>query len=119
MKLRTLSTLGFFSSLACPSFAAYKLVDDYTSDSFWNGFSFFSDSDPTNGAVKYVDRITANTQSLAGNLPNVNNAIYMGVDHVTQSPSGRASVRISSDKAYQHGLFVLDISHMPGGICGT
>ena len=32
---------------------------------------------------------------------------------------GRRSVRISSKKKWTHGLFVADIYHMPGGICGT
>jgi hypothetical protein len=32
---------------------------------------------------------------------------------------GRASVRLTSNKAYTHGLFIADISHMPGGICGV
>ena len=66
-----------------------------------------------------MDRKTANAKSLAGTLPHTGNAIYMGVDHITQSPSGRASVRVSSNKAYDHGLFVIDVAHMPGGICGT
>jgi hypothetical protein len=32
---------------------------------------------------------------------------------------GRESVRLEGKKDYNHGLFVLDIKHMPGGICGT
>jgi hypothetical protein len=26
---------------------------------------------------------------------------------------------VSSKKTYNHGLFVLDLTHMPGEICGT
>ena len=114
-----LSSLGLSLYLINPANAAYKLIDDYTANSFWNGFGFFDGSDPTDGTVQYVDRVTANKQSLAGNLPNAGNAIYMGVDHVSQSATGRASVRISSNKGYDKGLFILDITHMPGGICGT
>jgi hypothetical protein len=44
----------------------------------------------------------------------------MGVDHSNvASGSGRQSVRLTSKKSYTHGLIVLDLSHMPGGICGT
>ena len=120
MKLRTtISSLGLSLCLINPANAAYKLVDDYTATSFWNGFTFFDGQDPTDGTVKYLDRVAANKQSLAGNLPNMGNAIYMGVDSVSEASDGRASVRISSNKGYDKGLFVVDIAHMPGGICGT
>ena len=115
-----LSLLGVSASLIRPvSAASYKLVDDIDSSNFFSEFSFYSDHDPTEGTVQYVDRVGANRQSLAGSLPHSNNAIYMGVDHISQSPNGRASVRVSSNKTYNHGLFVVDVAHMPGGICGT
>lgn len=34
------------------------------------------------------------------------------------TPNGRPSVRISSNKTYNSGLFILDVKHMPFG-CGT
>lgn len=44
----------------------------------------------------------------------------MGVDHSNvASGRGRNSVRVSSKKAYNHGLIILDLYHMPGGQCGT
>jgi hypothetical protein len=44
----------------------------------------------------------------------------MGVDSTNiASGSGRASVRVASKKSYNHGLIILDLAHMPGGICGT
>ena len=46
----------------------------------------------------------------------------MGVDNITvlnPSGTGRKSVRITSKKTWTHGLFIADIEHMPGGICGT
>jgi hypothetical protein len=52
----------------------------------------------------------------------VGNDNYIGVDYAsTLSPSGvgRDSVRIEGTKNYNKGLFVVDIKHMPGGICGT
>jgi hypothetical protein len=49
-------------------------------------------------------------------------AVYIGVDHnnvYSTCTPGRSSVRIESKAAYNHGLFIADIWHMPGGICGT
>jgi beta-glucanase (GH16 family) len=46
----------------------------------------------------------------------------MGVDSLTTldpSGPGRKSVRIESKKSWNHGLFIADIAHMPGGVCGT
>lgn len=113
MKLTAASgaALSLSLCLTSPVNAAYKLVDDYTSSNFWSGFNFFDGPDPTNGNVQYVDVMTANAKSLAGSLPHVGNAIYMGVDHLTQTQN-RASVRVSSNKAYTKGLFVVDIQHV-------
>lgn len=44
------------------------------------------------------------------------------MDHTTTyhlSDTGRESVRISTKKTFTHGLFIADIAHMPGTICGT
>lgn len=47
----------------------------------------------------------------------------MGVDHARNFTGmqvrGRPSVRIESKKTYQGGLFISDIQHMPGSICGV
>jgi hypothetical protein len=71
-------------------------------------------------ASSYVSAADADTLGLAG--PGANGASYIGVDHsttlVTSGP-GRNSVRIGSKKTWTHGLFIADIAHMPGGICGT
>jgi hypothetical protein len=43
----------------------------------------------------------------------------MGVDTTKVAPDGRASVRVTSSRSFQHGLIIADIAHMPGGVCGT
>lgn len=48
----------------------------------------------------------------------------MGVDYTTVLDNqwrdgGRESVRISSKKTFTHGLFIADVKHMPGNICGA
>lgn len=42
----------------------------------------------------------------------------MGVDNSSITSGGRKSVRVTSHKAYNTGLVVLDVAHMPEG-CGT
>ena len=111
-----LPILGLSLSLSLPT-TAYVLQDDYgTSDAFFDKFTFFTDTDPTHGFVKYVDRGTAQN---AGLVSADGRSVYMGVDFKNQASGGRQSVRISSNKSYNHGLFILDLQHMPGGICGT
>lgn len=44
----------------------------------------------------------------------------MGVDDTNVATGrGRNSIRIESKKIYNHGLFILDLAHMPGGQCGS
>ncbi|KAG4416886.1 hypothetical protein IFR04_009964 [Cadophora malorum] len=98
--------------------ASYNLVDTYNSNNFFNSFNFFTGSDPTHGFVSYQSQGAAASQGL---INSNNGQVYMGVDHTTYNPPspGRASVRIESKKAYNHGLFIADIAHMPGSICGV
>ncbi|KIX92161.1 uncharacterized protein Z520_12154 [Fonsecaea multimorphosa CBS 102226] len=111
------SFLVTLAGLVSLSTAGYVLEDDYSVDQFFSMFDFFTAADPTNGYVQYVDQNTAQS----GGLINTNNgAVYMGVDHTNvASGSGRQSVRLTSKKSYNQGLIILDLSHMPGGICGT
>ncbi|GAB1204121.1 hypothetical protein APSETT445_002770 [Aspergillus pseudonomiae] len=110
--MHVLSTLTQALSLCAPlAAAAYTLQDDYGTDSaFFDKFSFFTGGDPTHGFVKYVDRGAAQSAGLI----NADGSIYMGVDYKNAAPDGRQSVRISSNKVYNHGLFILDLAHMPG-----
>ncbi|KAG4437287.1 hypothetical protein IFR05_007225 [Cadophora sp. M221] len=111
---------GTYHRLAASAAAAggYNLVDTYNSNNFFNSFNFFTGGDPTHGFVSYQSQASAASRGLI----NTNNGqIYMGVDHTTYNPPspGRASVRVESKKAYNHGLFIADIAHMPGSICGV
>ncbi|TKA82877.1 hypothetical protein B0A55_00955 [Friedmanniomyces simplex] len=100
------------------SVAGYTLEDDYTAGgNFFDMFSFFSGADPTHGYVNYVDQSIA---SQNGYIDASSDKIYIGTDavNVTDS-SGRNSVRLTSNKSYSSGLVILDLDHMPGGICDT
>ncbi|KAJ6115198.1 concanavalin A-like lectin/glucanase domain-containing protein [Penicillium sp. IBT 16267x] len=98
--------------------ASYILKDDFGNDErFFDKFNFFTEADPTRGYVSYVDRLTAKNTGL---ISASGGSVYLGVD--TRNPawdSGRRSVRLTSNQAYNHGLVILDLAHMPGAVCGT
>ncbi|KAF1353710.1 concanavalin A-like lectin/glucanase domain-containing protein [Delphinella strobiligena] len=99
------------------SIAGYVLEDDYSVSNFFDMFTFFTSSDPTNGFVDYVDQATAQS---AGYIGTTASTIYIGADHQNVTSGGRPSVRLTSNNAYNAGsLIILDLEHMPGGICGT
>ncbi|EUC54841.1 glycoside hydrolase family 16 protein [Rhizoctonia solani AG-3 Rhs1AP] len=96
----------------------YKIADNYFGDNFFDGWDFFSESDPTNGNVNYLTKSDAFSKKLA--YVQDNGAVIMKVDDTTWVSAGgnRNSVRISSSKTYTKGLFVLDVQAMPHG-CGV
>jgi beta-glucanase (GH16 family) len=117
---RILPGLLLASTYASLAHATYNLQIDYTGAKFFDGFEFFTGADPTDGTVTFLDEVAANDTSLAGYIETANNtmAIYMAADTTTSGGSGRASVRVSSIETFQHGLFIVDILHIPTG-CGT
>ena len=104
--------------LGTTGWAQYVLQDDYCGNgNFYDNFDFYNGTDPTNGFVDYVERDYAQSAGLIGDDYG---KVYMGVDHSgVASKSGRPAVRIESRKTYDSGLIIIDIEHMPGGICGT
>jgi len=95
---------------------AYRQVDDWSGNNFFNGWNFFTGGDPTHGYVHYVsqgDAKSLNYTFVSGNV------VYIKSDDtkVATAP-GRGSVRISTNKAYNNGLFIIDLKHMPSG-CGN
>ena len=111
--------LGMAALLAASAVGQYTLVDNYDINNFFTeGFSFFSQPDPTHGFVRYATAQAASDRLLAGYAQG---AVYLGVDHKTapeEINGGRGSTRVTSTKAYTKGLFVADIAHMPVG-CGV
>ena len=98
----------------------YELVENWAGKSFLDHIDFFTAKDPTNGFVNYLDQKSAESAGLF--KLNSGGSLYMGVDsETTLDPNGkgRDSVRIESKKFYDEGLYVVDIKHMPGSICGT
>ncbi|RPA72146.1 beta-1,3-1,4-glucanase [Ascobolus immersus RN42] len=111
--------LGITTLLALPSIdAAYSVLEEqYRGEDFFNKFDFWNQKDPTKGYVNYVDRGTAQANGL---IAADSRGAYIGVDSKTiPGPEGRMSVRLESKKRFNRGLFLFDVQHMPGGICGT
>ena len=118
--LFALAGLASAASLTRAS-SSYSLADDYSSGtSFFTGFSFFTEVDPTGGHVQFQSQSEAFSANLAGLNYYANNSIYLGVDYTKPAPNGREALRVASKKTYNVGtLIVLDLAHMPGGICGV
>ncbi|KAF2088238.1 glycoside hydrolase family 16 protein, partial [Saccharata proteae CBS 121410] len=108
-----------FLCLASYSEARYALSDNYNPANFFDKFEYWTAEDPTHGYVQYVNQSTARSTGLIKNTTL--GGIYIGVDTTnTYDPTGpgRPSVRLQSLARYNHGLFVLDLSHIPWG-CGA
>ncbi|PKY01771.1 hypothetical protein P168DRAFT_241808, partial [Aspergillus campestris IBT 28561] len=112
------------SSLVSPAAAAakesYQLLENWHGDTFWDGWEFFDSPDPTNGFVTYTNQSRAEDTGLIDITSR--GSLYMGVDHKSKldpSGPGRESVRLETKGFYKEGLYVLDLAHMPGSICGT
>ncbi|KIJ34801.1 glycoside hydrolase family 16 protein [Sphaerobolus stellatus SS14] len=94
------------------------LVDKYSGQTFFDEWDFFTAPDPTHGNVQYVSREEATGSGLA--TVGADGVAVISVDDTNQVPVGgqRKSVRISSQKHYNGGLFVMDANAMPTG-CAT
>ncbi|KAL4921366.1 endo-1,3(4)-beta-glucanase xgeA [Aspergillus aurantiobrunneus] len=121
--MRSVGTLAA-SALLFPALA--RAVDSYQLQASWEGekildhFKFFDQPDPTNGFVTYVNQSYAEDAGLVRITDT--GSLYMGVDYetvLTADGPGRESVRIESNEYYDQGLYVVDIKHMPGSVCGT
>lgn len=103
-----------------PAAGKYHLSEKWHADTFLKHIKFFHAKDPTNGYVNYVDQQTAEKNGLF--KIQSDGSLYMGVDHTTTldpNGKGRDSVRIESKMYYDYGLYVADVAHMPGSICGA
>ncbi|KAK8058678.1 hypothetical protein PG994_009126 [Apiospora phragmitis] len=99
----------------------YSLQDTYSGETFFDQFDYFTGYDPAQGFVHYVPK----EQALQLNLTHATTeSAVMRVDTSVgpgSSPdasTGRFSVRVSSKKQYNSGLFIFDVKHTPFG-CGT
>lgn len=113
-----LTSLTLLATLLGASSAHYTLSKDFSYKNFFENFDFFSDPDPTNGFVQYQNETSAIANNYAGYL-NDTQSVFLGVDHTSKDPNGRASVRLESKFSFNHGLLIADITHMPDNVCGS
>lgn len=100
------------------STGAYKVADFYQGQSFLDEWNFYDKPDPTHGSVNYLAKADAVSKGLAKVTGSGDNAkVILSVDSTSKLPVGtnRDSVRISSAKTYNGGLFIADFEKMPYG----
>ncbi|PWY88592.1 hypothetical protein BO94DRAFT_464451 [Aspergillus sclerotioniger CBS 115572] len=105
-------------SSSYPDYSAlsYRLADTYSGSSFFDEFEYYTATDPTDGFVDYVDSSTASEMNLT--YASSSRAVLRVDTSTSNQTSGRKSVRITSKKTYNDGLFIFDITHTPYG-CAT
>lgn len=94
----------------------YKHMQSYVAADFFSHWTFWSEEDPTHGAVNYIGHTEAAATGFARATAD---QVYLGVDMqaVLADDVGRRSVRVQSKAAYSGGLFFATIDHIPTG-CG-
>lgn len=96
--------------------SSWKAVQNYSGQTFFNGWNFFTAADPTNGNVQYVSQSAAQSAGLI-QINSQGNAV-MRVETTPQVQTNRQSVRITTQATFNGGLVVMDAVHMPTG-CAT
>ncbi|KAI1853269.1 hypothetical protein JX266_001975 [Neoarthrinium moseri] len=100
--------------------AAYTLGHHLVGQGLLDAFNFFHDSDPSRGFVNYLDEASAHAQKLVS--IDTASRVRLGVDSTNfynLTDVGRASVRLTTKEAFNHGLFIADFNRMPASTCGT
>jgi len=108
--------LIFLVAITASEVCGYRLTDWYHGASLLNAFHF--DQRLSNRVyTTYVDRETALREGLVKITPD--GKVRIGVDTTEiASGSGRKSVQMYSNKSWNHGLFVMKLTHSPTG-CGS
>lgn len=94
----------------------WKPIATYSGSNFFDGWTFSTGADPTDGNVQYVDQGTAQSAGLV-EINDAGNAV-MRVETTPTVQTNRMSVRITTNLTFTEGLVILDAVHMPTG-CGT
>ncbi|ESK86240.1 glycoside hydrolase family 16 protein [Moniliophthora roreri MCA 2997] len=93
----------------------YRLIEEHAGSSFFEGWDFWTLSDPTHGTVDYIGEQDGRAQGLI-ELNDAGNTI-MRVE-TTPQVDMRKSIRIQTKLELNKGLWIMDAVHMPTG-CGT
>jgi len=97
---------------------AYVLEDNYSGSTFFDAFYFqTADYNHCQGAANFTTLAQAKGVGLLSAVDG--QPVRIGVEHtLVYGASGRPTVTIVSNKAYNGGLFIGDFVHIPTG-CGT
>ncbi|KAJ7043721.1 glycoside hydrolase family 16 protein [Mycena alexandri] len=108
------STVRRHQNVSLETRTTYTLKDHYTGKDFLD-WDFFSASDPTHGNVNFLTKSEATSKGLA--YVQADGTTILATDSTTKLKAGdnRDSIRISSPKSYNSGLFIADIWAMPHG----
>lgn len=103
-----------------PDYSAlnYTLQDTYSGTNFFDNFDYFTGYDPTSGFVHYVDSTVATSTQYNLTYASSDTAVLKVDTTETNADTGRYSVRITSKKQYDSGLFIFDVVNSPYG-CST
>lgn len=103
-----------------PDYSAldYTLLDTYSGTDFFDNFDYFTGYDPSDGFVHYVPNTTATSSQYNLTYASSTRAILRVDTTDTDASTGRYSVRITSKKQYDSGLFIFDVLNSPYG-CST
>lgn len=111
--------LSLFTLTYCQTF---NLIDSYKGlDFFGKAFTLYEGFDPTFGYVDYVGLADAEQNGLV-NITEVTTTgvARWGVETILKldpkANLGRKSLRLQSRKTYTHGLFILDVAHLPANM---
>ena len=96
----------------------YRLEDTFSGTDFFDRFDYFTGYDPDSGFVHYVPRTTATSEQYNLTYASSDSATLRVDTTDTDASTGRYSVRITTKKQYNSGLFVFDIINTPYG-CST
>lgn len=100
----------------------FNLLHSYKGLDFFNrAFTLYEGWDPTFGYVDYVSLTVAEQYGLV-NITEIGNTgiARWGVDTSSildpNANLGRKSLRLHSVQTFTHGLFVLDVAHVPADV---
>ncbi|KAK2461705.1 hypothetical protein APHAL10511_006168 [Amanita phalloides] len=109
-------TTGASGPSPTTSASPWKLAESHRGTNFFDAWSFFVGSDPTNGIAQYIDHNTAQSNGLL-EINSAGHAV-MRVETTPNVTNTRQSIRITTQSHWNGGLFIMDAVHMPTG-CGT
>jgi len=100
------------------TFTRYERELSIVGSDFFEQFNWESENDPTHGRVNYLTLEEARAKNLSYATEHKFFMLPDSKNVVSPGSRGRDSIRISSKRAFDESVIILDLAHMPHG-CGT